>query len=58
MGGTVCQAQPVDGDSTIDVDTMGALVAAYSDTRQGGALALPAFLYQNGGTNVFASVHE
>ena len=53
MGGTVCQAELVDrrlGDYfTIDIDTKGALVAAYSDTRQGGAVALPAFFRQTGG---------
>jgi hypothetical protein len=41
MGGTICQAQLIDrrlGDYfTIDIDTTGAVVAAYSDTRQGGA---------------------
>jgi hypothetical protein len=54
MGGTICQAQLVDrrlGDYfTIDTDTSGALVAAYSDTRRGGAVALPAFFRQTGGT--------
>ena len=53
MGGTICQAQLVDrrlGDYfTIDIDTTGALVAAYSDTRQGGSVSLPAFLKQIGG---------
>ena len=53
MGGTTCQAQLIDrrlGDYfTIDIDTTGALVAAYSDTRQGGAVSLPAFLRQTGG---------
>jgi hypothetical protein len=62
MGGTICQAQLVDrrlGDYfTIDVDTTGALVAAYSDTRQGGAVALPAFLRQTGGTTFFSSVRK
>jgi hypothetical protein len=55
MGGTICQAQLVDrrlGDYfTIDIDTTGALVAAYSDTRQGGSVALPAFVRQSGGTS-------
>ena len=55
MGGTICQAQLVDrrlGDYfTIDIDTSGALVAAYSDTRQGGSVALPAFFRQTGGTS-------
>jgi hypothetical protein len=53
MGGTICQAELVDrrlGDYfTIDIDTTGAVVAAYSDTRQGGAVALPAFFRQTGG---------
>jgi hypothetical protein len=53
-GGTICQAQLVDrrlGDYfTIDIDAAGNLVAAYSDTRRGGAVALPAFLKQTGGT--------
>jgi hypothetical protein len=53
QGGTACQAQLVDrrlGDYfTIDIDTTGAVVAAYSDTRQGGAVALPAFFRQTGG---------
>jgi hypothetical protein len=61
MGGTICQAQLVDrrrGDYfTIDVDSTGALVAAYSDTRQGGAVALPAFFRQTGGTS-FQSVKK
>jgi hypothetical protein len=53
MGGTICQAQLVDrrlGDYfTIDIDNSGAVVAAYSDTRQGGAVSLPAFFRQTGG---------
>ena len=57
MGGTTCQAMLIDrrlGDYfTIDIDTTGALVAAYSDTRQGGAVSLPAFLRQTGGTSFF-----
>ncbi|HEX4734982.1 MAG TPA: hypothetical protein VH247_11245, partial [Thermoleophilaceae bacterium] len=58
MGGTICQAEVVDrrlGDYfTIDTDTTGALVAAYSDTRQGGSVALPAFFRQTGGTTFVA----
>jgi hypothetical protein len=54
MGGTICQAELVDrrlGDYfTIDIDAKGSVVAAYSDTRQGGAVALPAFFRQTGGT--------
>jgi hypothetical protein len=53
MGGTICQAQAIDrrlGDYfTIDIDTSGGLVAAYSDTRQGGAVSLPSFLRQTAG---------
>jgi hypothetical protein len=53
MGGTICQAQLIDrrlGDYfTIDIDKAGRVVAAYSDTRQGGAVALPAFFRQSGG---------
>jgi hypothetical protein len=53
-GGTVCQAELVDrrlGDYfTIDIDWSGRVVAAYSDTRQGGSVALPAFFRQTGGT--------
>jgi hypothetical protein len=59
MGGTICQAQLVDrrlGDYfTIDVDTTGALVTAYSDTRQGGSVALPAFFRQTGGTSYLST---
>jgi len=55
MGGTTCQATLTDrrlGDYfTIDIDTTGAVVAAYSDTRQGGAVSLPAFLRQTGGSS-------
>jgi hypothetical protein len=55
MGGTTCQAMLIDrrlGDYfTIDVDTSGALLLAYSDTRQGGAVSLPAFQRQTGGTS-------
>ncbi len=53
MGGTICQAQLIDrrlGDYfTIDIDKAGRVVAAYSDTRQGGAVALPAFFRQSRG---------
>ncbi|HTK44292.1 MAG TPA: sialidase family protein [Patescibacteria group bacterium] len=55
MGGTTCQAMLIDrrlGDYfTIDIDTTGAVVLAYSDTRQGGAVSLPAFQRQTGGTS-------
>lgn len=57
MGGTVCQAQLVDrrlGDYfTIDIDTEGQLVAAYSDTRKEGSVALGAFLRQSQGPSFF-----
>jgi hypothetical protein len=59
MGGTTCQAMLIDrrlGDYfTIDIDTTGSVVLAYSDTRQGGAVSLPAFQRQTGGT-LFAKV--
>jgi hypothetical protein len=52
-GGTQCQAELIDrrlGDYfVIDIHGDGSLVAAYSDTRQGGSVALPAFLRQTGG---------
>lgn len=58
MGGTVCQAELVDrrlGDYfSVEVDGSGALVAAYSDTREGGSVALPAFLRQTGGESFLA----
>lgn len=58
MGGTVCQAQLIDrrlGDYfAIEIDAEGMLVLAYSDTRQGGAVALPGFARQSGGTSFFA----
>jgi hypothetical protein len=54
-GGTICQAELIDrrlGDYfVIDIDREGNLLAAYSDTRQGGAVALPAFFKQIGGTS-------
>ena len=52
-GGTVCQAQGIDrrlGDYfSIEIDNTGALWAGYSDTRQGGAVALPGYFRQSGG---------
>lgn len=52
-GGTICQAELIDrrlGDYfVIDIDRNGNLLAAYSDTREGGAVALPAFFRQTGG---------
>jgi len=54
-GGTICQAELIDrrlGDYfVIDITWDGKLVAAYSDTRQGGAVALPAFFKQTDGTS-------
>ncbi|MGH2806862.1 MAG: sialidase family protein [Actinomycetota bacterium] len=51
--GTVCQAQGIDrrlGDYfSIEIDATGALWAGYSDTRQGGAVALPGYFRQTGG---------
>lgn len=51
--GTVCQAQGVDrrlGDYfTVEIDNTGRMWAGYSDTRQGGAVALPGFVRQSGG---------
>lgn len=59
QGGTACQAQAIDrrlGDYfTIDVDTDGMLVAAYSDTSRGGAVSLPGFSRQSGGPSFLAS---
>ncbi|MGH2955955.1 MAG: sialidase family protein [Solirubrobacterales bacterium] len=52
-GGTICQAQGVDrrlGDYfSIEIDNDGRMWAGYSDTRQGGAVALPGFVRQDGG---------
>ena len=54
QGGTVCQATLTDrrlGDYfSVEVDGEGMLYAGYSDTRQGGAISLPGFVRQNGGT--------
>lgn len=54
MNGTTCQATATDrrlGDYfSVEVDGKGMLYAGYSDTRQGGAVSLPAFVRQNGGT--------
>ena len=51
--GTVCQAQGIDrrlGDYfSIEIDKTGALWAAYSDTRNGGSVALPGYFRQTGG---------
>jgi len=58
QGGTACQAQGVDrrlGDYfSIEIDATGRMVAAYSDTRRGGSVALPGFLRQTGGPSFFA----
>ena len=49
--GTICQAQLIDrrmGDFfTIEIDETGMMWAGYSDTRQGGMVALPGFVKQN-----------
>ena len=51
--GTVCQAQGIDrrmGDYfTVAIDNTGRMWAGYSDTRQGGSVALPGFVRQSGG---------
>ncbi|MEA2499179.1 MAG: hypothetical protein QOH26_1584, partial [Actinomycetota bacterium] len=52
-GGTACQAQAIDrrlGDFfTIEIDNTGRVWGGYSNTTQGGATALPAFVRQSGG---------
>ena len=52
-GGTICQAQAVDrrlGDFfTISIDGTGHVWAGYSDTREGGGVALPGLTRQAGG---------
>ncbi|MFY9586622.1 MAG: sialidase family protein [Actinomycetota bacterium] len=62
MGGTVCQAQLIDrrlGDYfTIDIDPQGRLVAAYSDTRKDGSVALGAFLRQSSGESFIAAAQK
>ncbi len=59
MQGTICQAQLIDrrlGDYfAIDIDAQGMMMAAYSDTRRDGAVSLPAFLRQEGGTPFVAA---
>lgn len=59
MGGTTCQATATDrrlGDYfSVDVDNTGMLYAGYSDTRQGGAVSLPAFVRQNAGAPLIAN---
>lgn len=53
QGGTACQAQAIDrrlGDYfTIELTEGGHVYAGYSDTREGGATALPGFVRQIGG---------
>jgi len=59
MGGTFCQAELVDrrlGDYfSIDIDSKGRLVGAYSDTRRGGSVSLPGFSRQIAGPSFLAS---
>ena len=59
MGGTLCQAQLIDrrlGDYfTVAIDTKGMAMLSYSDTREGGSVALPAFARQTGGAPFIAS---
>lgn len=54
QSGTTCQATATDrrlGDYfSVDVDNTGMMYAGYSDTARGGAVSLPAFVRQNGGT--------
>jgi hypothetical protein len=56
QGGTLCQAQLIDrrlGDYfSIEVDDEGLLHVAVSDTRQGGAVALPLHVRQVGGPSL------
>ncbi len=56
--GTACQAQGIDrrlGDYfTIEIDKSGRMWAGYSDTRRGGAVALPGFVRQTGGPRFVA----
>lgn len=58
QGGTACQATATDrrlGDYfSVEVDGEGRMVAAYSDTRQGGSISLPGFVRQNGGASLLA----
>ena len=53
QGGTACQAQGIDrrlGDFfTIELDEHGRMWAGYSDTRQGGSVALPGLVRQKSG---------
>jgi hypothetical protein len=59
QGGTVCQAFAIDrrlGDYfAVEIDGDGHMYAAYSDTRQGGAVSLPALLRQSGGPSFLAA---
>ena len=59
MGGTVCQAQLIDrrlGDFfTVEIGHDGRLWAGYSDTRHGGAVALPGLVRQVGGPSFLAA---
>lgn len=58
QNGTICQARVVDrrlGDYfTIDIDKEGRVWSVYSDTRQGGAVALASFVRQTGGPSFLA----
>ncbi len=59
QGGTTCQAFAIDrrlGDFfTIEITNDGRMWAGYSDTRQGGAVALPGFVRQDGGPQLIRS---
>ena len=56
--GTVCQAQLIDRRMadyfTIEIDETGRMFAGYSDTREGGIVALPGFVRQIDGPRFIA----
>lgn len=58
QGGTACQAQAIDrrmGDYfSVGVDATGAAFVGVSDTRKGGAVSLPLFVRQSGGTSLLS----
>src|ERR687891_1974167 len=58
QGCTACQAELVDrrmGDYfTVEIDATGRMWAGYSDTRRGGAVALPGFVRQAAGPRFLA----
>ena len=58
QGGTTCQAELVDRRMgnyfTVEIDATGRIWAGYSDTRRGGAVALPGFVRQAAGPRFLA----